>query len=610
MTKEELISLIEKNDRLYWNGEAEISDIDYDKLIRKLGEIDPNHPLINKVNTSSVVGEKIIHKVPMLSLEKVYKVDDLKKWMIKFSRNDEEVFKIQPKYDGISAKIEDGIVSTRGNGWEGTNITNVLGITNIETNICDFDVKKDFLLGEIVIKKSDFETKYKNIKSKNGQSFCNSRNAVSGIVALGKESIDFYKEQGAVLTLVDYEYNSIEIKLKEFDEKWEEIYNKLTSLDYPMDGIVVKIKDEEYGKKFGKTDHHPRNQMALKFANKSKMTKLLDIEWGMGKDGITSVARFETFELGGVKISTSVISLTPPANGGPSILGGDVAIGDILTVERAGDVIPHIVSIIPHEGDRKIITLEKCPFCGSEIKVNGGRVICLNENCEEKKIKILTYQLVTLGIFGVAESAFRSIKKATGVDNLLDFLKLKKEDLQNVERFGDIYRQKVLDEIVRITKTDSATFLTALNVPGLWKNTATKLLKRYTVDEILNDLTIEKALEVFGNGCKKTVENIVNGLNAKREYHNELKKLFTLTDNNPSKMIGKTICFTGKSSYKRSEMEMFAKERGYIPVDNVTKELDLLVTADLLSTSSKIEKAKKMGIDIISEKEFFEMKGV
>jgi len=140
--------------------------------------------------------------------------------MEQVSRNEEELFLIQPKYDGISGKLEEGKLSTRGNGYEGSNISDKLKMIRIESNKI-VDVTKDYVLGEIVITNNDFNTVYRKIKSKSGKIFKNSRNAVSGIV--GNEDADFYFKQGAVLTFVDYDKNSFEIKMKEFDEKFAKI---------------------------------------------------------------------------------------------------------------------------------------------------------------------------------------------------------------------------------------------------------------------------------------------------------------------------------------------------------------------------------------------------
>lgn len=605
MTKIELERAINHHNDLYWNGkETEISDAEYDKLVEELRAIDPENELVNKVNSENASGEKVIHKEPMLSLNKVYTKEELKKWMESVSRDDDEIFLIQPKYDGISGKLEDGVLATRGNGTEGTNITDKLVMMVFDTDK-DIDVKKDYMLGEIVITNSDFKNVYPNVKSKSGRVFKNSRNAVSGLV--GNEDYEYYHKQGAVLTFVDYDKNSFEIKMSEFDEKFSEIEEKIKSFDYPMDGIVIKLKDVNYGKTLGKTDHHPKNQIALKFANESMKTTLIDIEWGMGKDNhITAVAIMKPIDIQGVTISRASIALNKPLDGSPCIVEGEIAYGDILTVERAGMVIPYIKSIEPCDGFRNIIKLDKCPFCGSEIEIGKSSVVCLNKNCFEGKVKDLTFQLIALGFFGIAESTIRNIMKHTNVTNLYDFLHLKYEDLNGVEGFGELTIQNILKEIIKIKHNKRDLFLKALNIPCLGKKTAQVLLKRFTVEQILNGLKSYELEGIEGIG-PVTRQELSYWLSVKKEENIKLYELFTFDVEKTSVSSKGTICFTGKSSYKRSEMEQIARDKGFEPIDSVTKDLSMLVVADINSTSSKTIKAKKLGVKIISEKEFFDI---
>ena len=604
MNKNELEALIRKNDELYWNGTPEISDVEYDKLVEELRKIDPENDLVNKVNSENAVGEKVFHKEPMLSLNKVYSQEELKKWMKSVSRSEEEVFLIQPKYDGISGKLEDGILATRGNGTEGTNITDKLVMMVLDTSK-KIDVKKDYMLGEIVITNSDFKNIYPNVKSKSGRVFKNSRNAVSGLV--GNEDFEYYHKQGARLTFVDYDKNSEEIKMKDFDEKFSEIEERIKGYDYPMDGIVIKLKDADYGKTLGKTEHHPKNQIALKFTNESKITKLIDIEWGMGKDNhITAVAIMEPVDIQGVTISRASISLNEPSDGGPCIVNGDIAYGDIVTIERAGMVIPYIKSIVPHEGERQIIKIEKCPFCGSEIDIGKSTVTCMNPNCWEGKVRDVSFQLITLGIFGIGVAVIRSVMNKTKIDNLYDFLNLKYEDMEGIEGFGEATKQNILSEIERIKHVKEDIFLKALNIPNMGGTVAKLLLKHYSMEHIINSLKESDMIGIDGIG-PITAKSVSEGLEKNREKVLKLFALFTFENQEEIKSEKGTICFTGKSTYKRSEMESIAREKGFQPVDSVNKDLTILVVADVNSTSSKTVKAKKLGIKIISEQEFFQI---
>ncbi|MBR4222747.1 MAG: hypothetical protein IKR81_16430, partial [Victivallales bacterium] len=213
---ENFISHLEEQIRhhndLYWKkGTPEISDVEYDRLVETLRSWDPENPLLKKVEAPAAAGEKIVHTKPMLSLDKVYTKEELRQWMAKVARSSDELFFVQPKYDGISGKLEHGVLVTRGDGRIGVNITDKLAIIDIESE------KRDGILGEIVIRNSAFETLYSGVKTKAGTPFKNSRNAVAGIVA--NDGVEFYQKQGARLTFIDYDTNSHSLKLNEFAEK-------------------------------------------------------------------------------------------------------------------------------------------------------------------------------------------------------------------------------------------------------------------------------------------------------------------------------------------------------------------------------------------------------
>jgi len=334
-TEEELIALIEKHNTLYWkNGTPEISDTEYDILLRKLEAINPDHPILQKVHTPAVVTSgKVKHKTPMLSLDKAYSLEELLTWAAKYARNDNEQFLIQPKYDGISANFADGVLATRGDGELGENISDKIELIELETEGYKGPLDRP-IRGEIIIRNDDFKNLYSKIKRKDGKHYKNSRNAVAGI--MGLKDITQMVQQNAKLTLIDYDMVSYSVKFANFAEKWTDILQKIKSLPYPMDGLVIKLADKEYGDSLGMTAHHPRSQIAFKFSGVRKETKLLDVEWSFGKNCLTPVALLEPVEIGGVTIKHATLHNIQ------NIIDRDVHIGDTVTVERAGDVIPEL----------------------------------------------------------------------------------------------------------------------------------------------------------------------------------------------------------------------------------------------------------------------------
>lgn len=607
----ELVNDILKYRDAYWNGESLISDSDYDKLINKLRQLDPNHAILNTIEHSKFKDSKlkVNHANPMLSLDKVYNKEALKKWMLSVSRNEEEVFLIQPKYDGISCHYDKGQYSTRGDGYVGENITDVcMALCYHET---ENNKKKYDFYGEIVIKKSDFANLYQGIYKPDGNKFKNSRNAVAGII--GIDDYLHYANQNAVITLVDYDKYSFDIKISDFDNKWEVIKCIINTLDYPMDGIVVKIADNEYAKSLGSTAHHPKSAIAFKFENASAITKLVDIEFGMGKENITATAIFEPIDLNGVTINKAVIPMNSKTL--PCIYKGDFTKGSEIVVERAGDVIPHIVSVKTNSFGR-IFKIDKCPFCGSDIEITDSAIKCANDNCRKKMVHKLYDALTVLGIKNVGEKNVDVISyyifEKNGLKINLDswMSQITKsniclEQLSKIPRFGLKSAQNTIDETQKIRTTTVGKFIAALGIPNVGIKIGNELEK---FGEILNILKLseEDLANVDGVG-EVMAKRLYDIFQSNFDYILSISSHFFFNNSNQT-ACNKTICFTGEMMYPRSYMQRLASSAGYQSISSVTKNLGVLVVADKTDlTSSKCVKALKYGIKIIDESEFYKL---
>ena len=262
LTADELERLIRYHNEKYWNqAEPEISDEDYDSLVRRLAALVPDHPLLQRVEAPLAAGEgKVVHLEPMLSLDKAYSLEELQEWIAKYARSPREKLLVQPKYDGISALWENGVLSTRGDGFTGEDISSKVPLIELEhpegvMPLADF---RGNARGEIVIRSDDFRTIYPRIRNRNGQTYRNSRNATAGIMGL-KDITDMLR-QGAKLTLVDYSLHSRTLEASSLNAEWPAILEKAESMPYPMDGIVLKLADTDYSASLGNTAHHPRGQ--------------------------------------------------------------------------------------------------------------------------------------------------------------------------------------------------------------------------------------------------------------------------------------------------------------------------------------------------------------
>ena len=601
LTEKQLIAEIEKHNQLYWENSApEIGDEEYDLLIRRLEELNPNHELLQKYlapKVASLGDVKRSGPMKMISLEKTYFFDDAPKgkkslmdWAKDRGRDENELFSISPKYDGISASYDGKILATRGQSSSDQNVSDKIPLIELEavgyTGPLDRSVR-----GEIVIKNDDFKNIYSRIKRKGGGVYKNSRNAVGGI--MGLKDIREMRLQGAKLTLVDYDLISFTVTLKELPNKWPSILEKIESLQYPLDGLVIKLVDSAYRESLGETAMFPRGMIAWKFTGLRKKTVLKDVVWSFGKNNLTPKGVLEPVELSGVTISNVTLHNLQ------FLKDNDIQIGDTLTVERAGEVIPHVVGF--ERGEKRMSPfIDKCPSCSSPVEVAGVELRCTNLACIEKIIQRLSAAVKDLGIEELGEPTIRKMTQVLGVRKLKGILNLTLVDIYKLEGFKEKSATKLYNNIQTAKVTADYKLLAALNITGVGQTFAKVLLQQYTFDE-LRKLSPEKLLEIDQVGPIMS-ESIYNALRENAEVIDELLEAVKITDSSDSDLVAnlKTICFTGKMPEKRSFYEKIASQNGYLPVDKATKELTTLVVADLSSTSSKIQKAAKLGIRIIS----------
>ena len=624
MNKEERIRELEDQIRhhndLYWNNqELEISDIEYDALCRELEELDPENELLQNFGKKDVNGnEKLIkHSKKMLSLGKIYSKEELLKWVQKVSRTNQEEFLIQPKYDGMSGLLENGTLSSRGDGVFGQDYTDKLKLIEFDTDK-KINPSRDSLLGEIIIRNSYFKSIFAKVKSKSGIPFKNQRNGIAGI--LGTDDVDFYYSQGARITFVDYDKFSFETNCFHFSEAWDKVVEHiLNNTDYPLDGIVIKLKDQAYAESLGYTTHHPRGAVAFKFTNQKATSKLIDVEWGMGKQQISAIGIIEPVEISGITIKRVKLQLTKPKSSAVQtcLIDGSLQIGDTVVVERAGDIIPHIISSSPGE-NRKRVYIDKCPFCGSDTFINDTNVQCgaLNGRCIETEVQELYCSIVTLGFKNVGEAYIRLLANDPNlkVRYIADLFDLKPEDLK-LKEYGTRKKEIFFEEIEKAKRNATPDMvIAAMNIPNVGKTVAKILVENFSWDDIIEgnfSITDLEEIEGIGHIIADSIKTYIGrGSNVSYMLKKMTKQfVFEKKDEKKSENSnGMTICFTGKMENKRSVMEQIAAERGFTPMDHVDKNLSILVCADPNSGSGKLQKAAKYGTKIISEKDFMEGK--
>ncbi|MBO4631845.1 MAG: hypothetical protein J5858_07985 [Lentisphaeria bacterium] len=601
LTAEQLAARIEYHNRKYWEeAEPEISDEDYDSLVRRLTELAPDHPLLQAVNAPVVAGSgKVVHREPMLSLDKAYSLDEVMSWAAKFVRSDHEGFLIQPKYDGISASWSGGVLATRGDGETGEDITDKVPLIELEhpSGIQPLAGFKGQARGEIVIRSDDFRTLYSRILNRNGHPYKNSRNAAAGI--MGLKDISLMVLQHAKLTLVDYSLHSWKTTWKTFRADWQGLVDQIEQLPYPMDGIVIKLEDQEYSRSLGNTAHHPRGQIAFKFSGVRRQSKLLKVEWSFGKTALTPVAEIEPVEITGTTIRH--VSLHNLQN----ILDHDIRIGDVVTVERAGDVIPYIVESSAGEV-RTPCVIETCPSCGSKLVRDLPELRCVNPDCPETGLMRLLAAVRNIGIERLGEPNLRRMRTVLGVKNLKDIFNLTVPDLLRLEGFQELSANNLYKEIQSARTAPDYQLLASLNIKGIGPNIAKAILKSHTLRE-LEGMDREQLAQLEGIGPERAGA-IETELHERKAEIDELLECLTVlqTKSDSSEKDRPTVCFTGKMPEKRSYYENLAAAHGYESVDSVTSALSLLVTAGSDSTSSKAVKAARLGVRVMTLEDWLE----
>ncbi len=596
----ELAALIEYHNRRYWaDGEPEISDDEYDLLVRALTEKDPGNPLLAQVQAPVVASSgKIVHKTPMLSLDKAYSLEEVEAWAKKFARSPQESLLVQPKYDGISALWSDGILATRGDGQTGENITDKQVLIELEApeGVRPLSGFTGTARGEIVIRDDDFKNRYAAIRNRYGRAYKNSRNAVAGI--MGLKDIREMVLQHAKLTLVDYRLYSWQTRLDQIREDWQYLLEQAETLPYPMDGLVVKFADEAYAASLGNTAHHPRGQIAFKFSGVRRESVLLDVEWSFGKNCLTPVAEIEPVEIGGTTIRHA--SLHNLQN----VLDKDLHIGDRIVVERAGDVIPYIVSSTPGE-QRRSCLIEHCPSCGSALVRDLPELRCTNPDCPETRLKNLTAAVKNIGIERLGEPNIRKMMNTLSVLRLSDIFRLTKADILRLEGFQSQSADNLLREIANAKTVPDWQLLASLNIRGIGPNIAKLIMKKHTLPE-LRKQTVEELSLIEGIGPERAGV-LFRELRSQESVLDELLACVTVTETKRAGNEGiPTICFTGKMPEKRSYYENLARENGYEPSDNVNGNLSLLVCMDTNENSGKLQKARKNGVRIQQLDEWLE----
>jgi len=623
MNLKKTIERILEADRAYYSsGHPIMSDQEYDALKDFVREKDPDHPILSKIgDTPSSSWEKTAHEINMGSLNKVHSEDEFRIWSEKFKG---QTFVAQPKLDGLSLSLvykkQDGKVTlarsvTRGNNEEGEVITpNVIRMRGVLT---DLKLETDTVLrAEILLPNNDFD-RINDILEEDDK-YSNSRNAAAGIsraldgrfceylwvipydvIEFGKETLNEDKKLELLATLGFKSPGQTTGDIEEMVKAYNHMKKNRDKYPFRIDGMVVKVSSSEVQQKAGHVNNRPRAQIAWKFDPPGAITEIKYVSFDVGRTGVVTPLGW----INPVEIDGSVISKATLHNIA-EIQRLQIGIGDIVMVVKAGDIIPKIVEVLEHKNKDIEIPL-KCPSCNSELSNNGVQLKCINEKCPRRNFFRIMNWIKVLKIDGIGESLVDELQGVSKLPSIGGLYNLGVEDIASLEGWGKSSGEKIIEEIKKSQHTTPEKFLAALGIPGLAEKTAQKLLDHFdTIENLLAAESIE-SLKGFGDIL---ASKILQGLKNYKDEVESLLKIISFESNTEGTLSGKSFCFTGPASKPRTFFQALVKKHGGTNSSSVTKDLKYLVSAPDWD-SSKVQKAKKYGVTIISEQEFMDMIG-
>ena len=658
------IKLIRKYNKFYFDkNESIVTDKDYDQLKKDIFLLEEKFKFLkSETSPSNLVGfkpsknfAKVLHRVPMLSLANAFTKDDLVNFEKKIHNflSKSVDFRIsytaEPKIDGISAsliykngKFEKGL--SRGDGKEGEDITNNLKtISDIPHYINSKDFPEEIdIRGEVFIKNSDF----KGLKEK----FANPRNAASGSlrqknpedtkkIPLNFIAYTFGFEKGLKVKnqydflnkLNDWGFktnalNKLIIGVENLITNYNEIEKQRVNLDFDIDGIVYKINEFDLQKRLGNVANAPRWAIAHKFSSTKAISEILDIEIQVGRTGaLTPVAKIKPVNIGGVVVSNATLHNEDEIN------RKDIRIGDTVTIERAGDVIPHILSVDIKKrlkNSTRFVFPMNCPSCGSKTvkefnkltkKIDAVRR-CSSEGyfCDKISIEKLKHFVSkeAFNIDGLGKKIVEGFWKSKFIKYPQDIFKLDYNKIEKLEGWGKLSIENLKYSINQKKNISLERFIFALGIRHIGFENARLLSKNFKsflnfknlsktkkYDDLLN---IDGIGETQINSIKFFMENEIN-----IKVLNELSKVLVINNYVENKKKGllkdKSFLVTGKlNGLSRAEVKSLIEENSGKTISSISKKLNFLIIGEK-PTKKKVDYAKQLKIKIIDQAEFLKM---
>jgi DNA ligase (NAD+) len=649
---EQLRRELERHNRLYYLDAApEISDFDFDQLMKRLQELEAAHPEFDDPNSPSrrVGGAPmdgdfatVIHDPPMLSIENVYTKDELREWHERVKKGlgfDDIEYEAELKIDGVSIDLlyENGELTraaTRGDGVRGDDVTvNVRTVRALPLKI-DQKYKRLEVRGEIYISEKDFAKLNQEIQEAGLPALANPRNAASGslrqkdpkLVARRRLSAFVYHVVGVDGVQVKSQSDAYEIldklsfplnpqrgvfhtidEVEAFIDRGQEHRH---DLGFDIDGMVVKVNRREQQQELGATSKAPRWAIAYKYPPEAAQTVVRAINLYVGRTGtVTPVATFEPVRLGGTKVVNASL------HNFDELARKDVRIGDTIVVEKGGDIIPKVVEVLVDKrppGAAPIVPPTECPVCGQPLHEFEGEVAirCINQGCPAIVLQSITHfgSRKAMDIEGLGEKTVETLLAAGLVTDYASIYALTVEPVAALERMGEISAKNLIRQIETSKTAELSRFIFALGIRMVGERAAKLLAERFQSVDALINATTEQLVEVPEIGPKVaeaiTFHFSIPANRARIERMQQLgvapTHVATATGN---RLAGKTVVVTGTLvRFSRDDIHKLIEREGGKPSSSVSSKTSYLVAGE--SAGSKLEKAKTLGVPVLSEDEF------
>ena len=645
---DELIDIInEASIKYYVDDNPSITDQEYDDYYNELLKLEEKYPDLKRSDSPTLrVGgkvvdkfEKVTHESPMLSFDDIFNEDEIVLFDERIKKTcPNATYTLEPKMDGLSGSLlyEKGVLkraATRGDGLIGENIThNVETIKSVPLRLnkeLDIEVR-----GEIYMSKASFERCNKEKEERGENLFANPRNAAAGSVRqldskiAAKRNLDFMayfipnpdkygiKTQGESLAFLkelgfktNYNLNGLAKGVNDIINYIDDLGSKRHDLPFEIDGVVLKVNSLEDEAKLGFTERVPRWGIAYKFPAEEVLTTLKEIKFTVGRTGkITPNALFSPVHVAGSVISKATL------HNEDYCLDKDVRVGDVISIRKAGDVIPEVVEVKKERRTGKEVPfkmIENCPMCASKLVKEDANYFCKNDLCPARKMEGLIHfaSRNTMNIDGLGERIIEDFYNMGFIKSISDIYLLSnhKEDLIELEGFGEKSVNNLLESIENSKNNSLEKVLFALGIRHVGKKTAKILAKRYkNIDNIIN-VNIDELTNVndIGEIIAKSVRTYFDDpLNLK--LIEDLKKLGLnfeyKNDSSDDTLSGMTFVLTGTlEKYKREELTKILEDKGAKVTSSVTKKTTGVIVGD--KPGSKYDKALKLGVKIYKEED-------